>query len=116
MSNSTQLPASAQAAIDGDGEHVFASAVSAYEIALKHTAGKLDLAATLLPGYEADLSAVGLRELPITSRHALAAGQLDLVHRDPFDRLLIAQAKIENLTLISNERLFDRFGVTRLWD
>ena len=116
MSSSPQLAAPAKAAIENGGGSVFASAVSAYEIALKHTAGKLDIAANLLLAYEADLSAVGLRELPITSQHALAAGQLDLLHRDPFDRLLIAQAKLEGLTLISNERLFDRFGVARLWD
>ena len=47
--------------------------------------------------------------------HAIAAGQLPTPHRDPFDRLLIAQAIVENLTLVSNERLFDGTGVSRIW-
>jgi PIN domain nuclease of toxin-antitoxin system len=47
--------------------------------------------------------------------HAIAAGDLAINHRDPFDRLLIAQAQVEDLTLVSNERLFDTAGVSRLW-
>ena len=95
---------------------IHASAVSAYEIALKHTTGKLPIANELLRDYQTDLTAVGLLELAVTAAHALAAGRLDLAHRDPFDRILIAQAQIEDLTLISNERRFDQFGVKRLWD
>jgi PIN domain nuclease of toxin-antitoxin system len=53
--------------------------------------------------------------LPLTIKHALAAGDLPITHRDPFDRMLIAQAIVENLTLVSNETIFDASGVSRLW-
>lgn len=53
--------------------------------------------------------------LPITVGHATLAGKLALGHRDPFDRLLIAQALLEGLTLVSNEELFDQTAVSRLW-
>lgn len=55
------------------------------------------------------------KELPIAFGHAQAAGALPGAHRDPFDRMLIAQALAEGLTLVSNERVFDAFGVARLW-
>ena len=55
------------------------------------------------------------QELAISLRHGESAGALPGAHRDPFDRMLIAQALAENLALISNERLFDAFGVARLW-
>lgn len=116
MCVSPQLPERARSVIEDPTADTFVSSISAYEIALKHRVGKLPVANELLQSYQTDLNAVGLRELAISTEHALAAGRLDLTHRDPFDRLLIAQAKLENLTLISNERLFDQFGVARLWD
>lgn len=57
----------------------------------------------------------GFIPLPISLRHAQVAGPLPISHKDPFDRLLIAQAQVETLTLVSNEALFDGFGVVRLW-
>ena len=75
-----------------------------------------------MPGPEliaADFAAViarqGFEELPITVEDAARAGALPGPHRDPFDRMLIAQALARNLVLISNESLFDRYGVRRLW-
>lgn len=116
MTSSPRLPKRARAAIEAEDGQVFASAVNAYEIALKHRLGKLDVGAVLLSNYELDLAEVGILEMPVSTLHALAAGSLETAHRDPFDRLLIAQAKAEDLTLISNEALFDRCGVKRLWD
>ena len=116
MSANPLLPERARSMIEASTAVIHASAVSAYEIALKHTTGKLPIANELLRDYQTDLTAVGLLELAVTAAHALAAGRLDLAHRDPFDRILIAQAQIEDLTLISNERRFDQFGVKRLWD
>ena len=55
------------------------------------------------------------RDLAISVRHAQRAGALPGPHRDPFDRMLVAQAQIEGLTLVSKEALFDRYGVRRLW-
>lgn len=57
----------------------------------------------------------GFSQLPITVKHGDRAGSLAGPHRDPFDRILIAQAMTENLALVSNEALFDRYGVKRLW-
>jgi PIN domain nuclease of toxin-antitoxin system len=57
----------------------------------------------------------GFGGMSVTLRHSELAGGLPLHHKDPFDRMLIAQAFAESLTLVSNERLFDRYGVTRLW-
>ena len=57
----------------------------------------------------------GFDELAVTVRHAEQAGHLPGPHRDAFDRMLIAQAQVEDLALVSNERLFDAFGVSRVW-
>ena len=57
----------------------------------------------------------GFEHLSITVRHAQLAGNLAIPHKDPFDRLLIAQAILEGMVLVSNEALFDAFGVQRLW-
>jgi PIN domain nuclease of toxin-antitoxin system len=53
--------------------------------------------------------------MPVTVRHGLRAGALPEIHKDPFDRMLVAQALAEGCVLVSNERLFDRYGVERLW-
>jgi PIN domain nuclease of toxin-antitoxin system len=65
--------------------------------------------------FDESLLELGFRDLPITINHAQRAGLLPGSHKDPFDRLLIAQAQAENLVLISNEQAFDGYGVHRLW-
>lgn len=98
-----------------DAEHVFVSPVSAYEMTFKHMAGKLPIARRLLADLKAYLERQGYATLPISLHHAEVAGQLPLDHRDPFDRLLAAQALTDDLALVSNDALLDRFGVRRLW-
>jgi PIN domain nuclease of toxin-antitoxin system len=61
------------------------------------------------------LAEEGFNELPVSVRHAQRAGNLVGYHQDPFDRMLIAQAILDDLTLVSNERAFDPYGVQRLW-
>lgn len=61
------------------------------------------------------ITAEGFAELPITVAHAARAGTLPGPHRDPFDRMLIAQAMLEDLVLVSNETAFDGYGAQRLW-
>jgi PIN domain nuclease of toxin-antitoxin system len=102
-------------AIDSEDNAVYVSAVSAMEIATKVRLGKLPGAALLARAFEAETEAVGFRPLEISLRHARLAGNLDIPHKDPFDRLLIAQAMIEDMVLVSNERGFDAYGVQRLW-
>ena len=94
---------------------VFVSAASAWEIATKHRIGRLPFAGRLVGKLGGVLAHERFLELPIALAHAELAGSLAGEHRDPFDRMLIAQAICENLTLVSNERLFDAFAAPRLW-
>ena len=69
----------------------------------------------LAEAFEEVIASAACVPLPLSLAHAEAAGKLDLSHRDPFDRLLIAQALTENVPIVSNEKLFDAFGVERVW-
>jgi PIN domain nuclease of toxin-antitoxin system len=111
------LSAPARAAItdaNNDNE-IFVSAASAWEMSIKYKQGKLPEAAAFMADLERAFADEGFAALPITVRHGERAGNLPLYHKDPFDRMLIAQALADSLTLVSNERLFDRYGVARLW-
>ena len=110
-----QLSVAARAAIANDENEVFVSAASVWEIATKHRIGKLPGVAAIVAGIEAVLSEQSFLGLPISLRHAQAGGALPGPHRDPFDRMLIAQAIAEDLTFVSNELIFDAYGVKRLW-
>lgn len=109
------LSPAARAAIADGANDVHVSAVSAWEIATKHRLGKLPGAALVAADVEACLLGQGFTPLPISPRHGQAAGSLPGPHRDPFDRMLMAQAMIEDMTLVSNETPFDAYGVRRLW-
>ena len=110
-----RLGASARSAIEDRRNEVLVSAVSAFEVTTKHRLGKLPEAEVLARDFDGERKQEGFLALDVAITHAALAGQLPGAHRDPFDRLLIAQALIEGLTLISNEVLFDGFGVRRLW-
>jgi PIN domain nuclease of toxin-antitoxin system len=114
MRDSPRLSRRARHAIEV-AEARLISAVSAYEICLKHKLGKLPEAAVLADAFEDHISALDAEVLPVSLAHAIAAGKLEPTHKDPFDRLLIAQARIERVPIVSNEALFDRFGVERIW-
>jgi PIN domain nuclease of toxin-antitoxin system len=90
------------------------SSVSAFEIATKVRLGKLDSAAALLPAWDRVISTLGAVELPLTSGHARLAGSLTWDHRDPFDRLLVAQALSEDSVLISDDRAMQHAPGLRL--
>lgn len=105
----------ARVAIADDSNAVAVSAASAMEVATKFRIGKLPGAALLAQDFEAAIAAQGFDELAITVRHARIAGEMNIDHKDPFDRLLIAQAQAEDMVLVSNEARFDGFGVKRLW-
>ncbi len=77
--------------------------------------GKLPEASRLAWGFAEHIRREGFLELPISLEHAERSGSLPGHHRDPIDRMLIAQAQAENLVLVSNEPVFDRYGVQRLW-
>jgi len=99
LADDAGLSRAARASI-GDPNHiVYVSAVTAWEISIKRALGKLDAPSDLA----AAVSASGFQELPITIAHAMAAGQLPNMHSDPFDRMLVAQAMLENLTLVTRD-------------
>ena len=114
LAGDRKLSAAARSAIGDEENIVFVSAASAWEISTKHRLGKLD-ASALVGEMAAVLAEQDLQTLDITVDHAERAGLLPGEHRDPFDRMLIAQAQAENLTLVSNETAFDGYGITRLW-
>ncbi len=100
----------------GDKETtVLVSAASAWEITTKFRIGKLAGAAAVAADVAACVVDQGFHSLPITLDHAQCAGSLPGPHRDPFDRMLIAQAQAENLSIISNDAVFDVYGVRRIW-
>jgi PIN domain nuclease of toxin-antitoxin system len=94
---------------------VWVSAASASELATKARLGKLPEALDVATDVAGCLARQGFLELAITVLHAQRAGSLRIDHRDPFDRMLIAQAQMEDLPIVTNETLFDAFGITRIW-
>lgn len=115
LSGSKRLSLPARQAIGDEDNEVIVSAASAWEIATKHRIGKLPDAEALALDIPGAIAGQNFEELPITVEHAVRAGALPGPHRDPFDRMLIAQALSDNLVLVSIEPLFDSYGVRRLW-
>ena len=112
LADSPKLSAEARLRILDDDNDVFYSPVSLYEIAFKAHRGRLPESASLLP--EAT-RASGFDELPLTSFHLVHAARLDWDHGDPWDRILIAQATLEDMHLVSIDRVFDSQTERRLW-
>ena len=94
---------------------ILVSAVSAWEIATKVRLGKLPGAVDVAADLTAIMADQGFEGLAITVGHGLRAGNLPGPHRDPFDRMLIAQALTEDLPLVTNETVFDAYGIRRIW-
>jgi PIN domain nuclease of toxin-antitoxin system len=115
LAGDEKLGRRAREAISDEANLVVVSAASAMEVATKFRIGKLPDAALLAQDFEAIIASQGFTELGISVRHARLAGEMGIDHKDPFDRLLIAQALSEDLALVSNEARFDDFAVTRVW-
>lgn len=115
LAGNERLTLTARRAISNESNVKLISAVSAWEITTKHRLGKLPLADEFVADIAAAIAGEGFEELPITLNDAARAGSLPGPHRDPFDRMIIAQALSGNLTLVSIESLFDQYGVRRLW-
>ena len=115
LSDDASLPGSARKIIALPGNSVLVSAASAWEIATKVRIGKLPGATDLASDFAAHLDQEGFEVLPISLEHALRAGLLPGPHRDPFDRMLIAQAQSENIPLVSNDAVFDNYKIRRIW-
>ena len=107
IADSGRLSGTAYRAIADEENEVLVSAASAWEIATKHRLGKLPNADSVVSDIAGAIAGQGFDELAITVDDATRAGALPGQHRDPFDRMLIAQSVSRNLALVSNESLFD---------
>ena len=115
MAGDPRLVETARRAIANDDNEILMSAASAWEIATKHRLGKLPEADALASEIRGCIADQGFEELAVSVADGERAGRLTGSHRDPFDRMLIAQALAHDLVLVSNEEGFDRCGVSRLW-
>lgn len=116
LTDPTRLGRAAHEVIEKRSSRLVVSAVSAWEIATKHRLGKLPQADVLLSAYSKHLDRLGVIRLPLAEDHALLAGRLDWNHRDPFDRMLAAQAMVESLVIITGDSAFAGCpGVPTLW-
>lgn len=109
------LSAKARDAILDEDNAIFVSAASAWEIATKHRLGKLAQAEPIVADIAGAIAAEGFLELAISVHHGQASGALPLIHGDPFDRMLAAQALAEQLPIISDDSQLDQYEVTRHW-
>jgi PIN domain nuclease of toxin-antitoxin system len=113
ISDDRRISAKARKAIAG-GDCYF-SLAGCWECAIKVSLKRLDLDRPVAQFLKEELAVNGIALLPIEFRHAMRVAHLPFHHRDPFDRLLIAQAIEEDFSLISADRTFDAYGVTRVW-
>jgi len=115
LSDDAALPASARKLIARASNTLLVSAASAWEIATKVRLGKLPEAGDLVADFDGYLARERFETLPISVDHALRAGLLPGPHKDPFDRMLIAQAQAENVPILSADTAFDTYKVRRIW-
>jgi PIN domain nuclease of toxin-antitoxin system len=111
----SRLSAAARQVIEDAGNAVHVSAVTAWEIADKFHLGKWPEAAALANNLTGIMSIFGFEPLPLSLEHARHAGALRNLHRDPFDRMLAAQAEIEDIPLVTTDPAFKNFKVRILW-
>jgi PIN domain nuclease of toxin-antitoxin system len=114
-SDPDKLSPSALAACQSSSNVLLLSVASAWEMQIKLQLGKLKLALPLEAIIESQQQANHLEILPVTLSHVFALKDLPAHHKDPFDRLLIAQAKVEDATLVSSDTVFESYSVQRLW-
>jgi PIN domain nuclease of toxin-antitoxin system len=105
----------AHAAITAPSNQLLLGAGTIWEIAIKVALGKLTLSLPFRQWVSKATADLGLTVLPITVKYADAQIALPFHHRDPFDRILAAQAQVEKISIVSGDRVFDQYGVTRLW-
>jgi PIN domain nuclease of toxin-antitoxin system len=107
LSGAERMSAEARERITEPRAEVFVSAATVWEAAIELSTGKLSLPPNLVE----EIAAAGMRELPVTSEHGFAAGRLPRHHGDPFDRMLVAQAQLEGLTLVTADERLAAYGI-----
>ncbi len=110
-----KLSVDGHAAITAGANDLYLSAATVWEISIKVGLGKLKLSAPFRPWIEKAISDLGLILLPITVEVSDEQSRLPRHHGDPFDRLLVATCRVENLSVVSADAIFDQYGVTRVW-
>jgi PIN domain nuclease of toxin-antitoxin system len=110
-----RLPLKVRRAMAGDANTILVSAASAWEITTKARIGKLPGALDVAADVAGCVAGQGFGTLDITLLHAQRAGNLGGAHRDPFDRMLVAQAQLEDVALVSDDEVFDDYDVRRFW-
>ena len=115
LTDSKRLSEAAKRVIADETNDISVSAVSAWEIATKHRLGRLPEGEAVIDDIVGSIAGQGFKELTIDVADAQRAGQLSGPHRDPFDRMLIAQALARDLVVVSIDAVFDRYGVKRHW-
>ncbi len=116
LTEPNRLGDEAKRSIKASATELLVSSASAWEIATKHRLGELPHADAIVAAFDRNLRTLGSRELAITTEHALLAGGLDWAHRDPFDRMIAAQAILEGLPLATSDLVFKGLpGVRVIW-
>jgi PIN domain nuclease of toxin-antitoxin system len=115
IAGDVRLSAPAQALIEAPENDLFLSMASVWEIAIKYSLGKLTLAQPFGDVISAQIDANGINLLPLEVAHTVQVTALPFHHRDPFDRMIVAQALVENLPVISVDPALDLYGIKRLW-
>lgn len=115
MIEDKRLSSRARKAIGARASRIFVSPASAYELAYKHREGMLPKAAALVRNFDAELAEEGFAHLPITMEHGRRAGELADEHGDPFDRVLAAQAIIEDMPIVSSDEKLGALGAKLVW-
>jgi PIN domain nuclease of toxin-antitoxin system len=108
LADDRKLAKAGREVIANPDNDVHVSSASVWEAAIKVALGRLEIE---LDDLEDAIVQNGFRPLPIGFRHAVTAGRLPSVHRDPFDRMLVAQASVEELRVVSHDRVFERYGL-----
>lgn len=115
VADPARLSKAASEAIRSSGNDVFPSSAVAWELATKHRIGRFPEAKPIIDDLESLAEDLVARHLAITHDHAVRAGLMAVEHRDPFDRMLAAQAQIEGLHLVTRDPVFRAFDVDLMW-
>jgi PIN domain nuclease of toxin-antitoxin system len=110
LTQPTLLSNTARGLLSNPDHDVFVSSATPWEMAIKFRSGKFPEAGSILPAYHAILTKARFREIQITGAHGIRAAGLQTTHKDPFDRILVAQSLEENLTLVSADPLLTGLG------
>jgi len=115
ITNDPQLSATAKALIADPNNEILVSPASYWETAIKVSIGKYPLTAPYETFVTQGIDGNSFRILPIEPRHAAVLTTMPFHHRDPFDRMLVAQAQVEKISVVSNDAILDLYGVNRVW-